>query len=293
MLSSYVKVWNLGHKAVESLFCEPVIVEEKVDGSQFSFGLMDGVLEFRSHNCEVFPEHAGMFQLAVENVNLIKDLLHPGWKYRVEFLSKPKHNILEYERVPKLNLIIFDIDTGIENYLPYEEKKKEAERIGLEVVPQLDCVISIDGFTKLLETVSILGKTTIEGVVIKNYHRFDYDGHCLMGKYVSEKFKEKLKDKRGEVNPGQRDIINSIGQQLKTDARWNKGIQHLREQELIEDTPADIGKILHEVSNDIEVEEKEAIKNLLYAGFRKQILRVATAGLPEFYKKQLLEKQLK
>lgn len=39
---SYPAVFNLGHKAIESLLTSgPVIVEEKIDGSQFSFGVDD------------------------------------------------------------------------------------------------------------------------------------------------------------------------------------------------------------------------------------------------------------
>ena len=43
-LLSYPKVYNLGHKAITDLLLDPIIVEEKVDGSQFSFGMIDGQL---------------------------------------------------------------------------------------------------------------------------------------------------------------------------------------------------------------------------------------------------------
>jgi hypothetical protein len=35
---SYSSIYALGHKALAELFMEPVLIEEKVDGSQFSFG---------------------------------------------------------------------------------------------------------------------------------------------------------------------------------------------------------------------------------------------------------------
>ena len=45
MISSYPKVYNLGHRAIVGLTEESVVVQEKVDGSQFSFGLMPPAVE--------------------------------------------------------------------------------------------------------------------------------------------------------------------------------------------------------------------------------------------------------
>lgn len=54
-IRSYPKVYNLGHKAIVELFDDEVTVEEKIDGSQFSFGLVKGEdnkykLQCRSHH---------------------------------------------------------------------------------------------------------------------------------------------------------------------------------------------------------------------------------------------------
>src|SRR5712672_2755316 len=38
---SYPSIYNLGHKAIQDLLTGPVLVEEKVDGSQFSFGIFE------------------------------------------------------------------------------------------------------------------------------------------------------------------------------------------------------------------------------------------------------------
>jgi len=35
----YCQIYNLGHRAIADLLRGPVIIEEKIDGSQFSFGL--------------------------------------------------------------------------------------------------------------------------------------------------------------------------------------------------------------------------------------------------------------
>ena len=171
-INSYSKVYNLGHPIVEDLFKDEVIIEEKIDGSQFSFMLKGGSLYFRSKNKEKYIDaDEGMFNIAIINVVGLKHLLHDGWIYRGEYLQKPKHNILAYDRIPKNNIIIYDIDNGNQHYMNYDSKWEECERIGLECVPLLKrgMINNIDDFKELLNKKSILGVIEIEGVVIKNY----------------------------------------------------------------------------------------------------------------------------
>ena len=53
---SYPSIFNLGHKAIERLLDGPVNVEEKIDGSQFSFGLIDGQIRVKSKSVEMNVE---------------------------------------------------------------------------------------------------------------------------------------------------------------------------------------------------------------------------------------------
>ena len=175
MINSYPTVFAIGHKAIEGLFSGPVVIEEKIDGSQFSFGMIDGQLEFRSKGKQLLPDAPEkMFVKAVENVRSVQDRLYPGWIYRCEYLSKPKHNTLSYSRVPELNLILYDVVIGVETYLMPDAKLQAAKDIGLECVPILYCGVldNFNMFNDLLQTVSILGGTTIEGLVAKNYLLF-------------------------------------------------------------------------------------------------------------------------
>lgn len=49
MIHSYPTIYNLGHRAIVDLLKGPVIVEEKIDGSQISFRKDEqGDLEVRS-----------------------------------------------------------------------------------------------------------------------------------------------------------------------------------------------------------------------------------------------------
>ena len=290
MIQSYGQVFNLGHQAIAELFLDPVLIEEKIDGSQFSFGIVDDVLQCRSHHKPINLDAPNMFAKAVDTVKGIEPLLHPGWIYRCEFLSKPHHNCLCYERVPKGNLIVYDIDKGIEDYLEYEDKVTEVTRIGLECVPSVKGIMtSLDELRKCLDLNSCLGGTKVEGVVIKNYSRFGIDKHCLMGKLVSDSMKERIS--KGGGRGGGKGIIQLIGLSLKTEARWNKAIQHLREQGLLTNTPQDIGPLFREVNIDILKECSDEIVNELFKWAWPSISRLATKGLAEFYKELLAKGQ--
>lgn len=296
---SYPQIYALGHRYVKDLLTSPVLVEEKVDGSQFSFGVFeqeDGSrrVRVRSKGAEMIPEAPEkMFQAGVNWVLEHADILTLGWTYRGEYLSKPKHNALAYNRVPSGHVILFDINTGHEEYMPHEKKLAEAIRLGLEVVPVIHAgpVESIDVFREFLARESVLGGQPIEGVVVKNYDLFGQDKKVLMGKFVSEAFKEVHAGSWKAENPKQGDILQALIQQYHTPARWQKALIHLRERGLIEDSPKDIGLLMREVWPDIEKEEKDAIKEKLYSWAQDKIRRGVSAGLPEWYKEELLKKQ--
>jgi tRNA uridine 5-carbamoylmethylation protein Kti12 len=108
---------------------------------------------------------------------------------------------------------------------------------------------------------------------------------------VSEALKEVHKKTWGESNPAQNDILQRLILMYKTPARWDKAVIHLREQGLIEDALPDIGKLIPAVQADIEKECVDEIKDVLYRWAIPHVKRGVTGGLPEWYKKKLLEKQ--
>ncbi len=72
-------------------------MEEKVDGSQFSFGIFNGEIKCRSKGAQlVIDAPEKMFIPAVNVVRELAPLLKDGWTYRGEFLGRPKHNTLCY-----------------------------------------------------------------------------------------------------------------------------------------------------------------------------------------------------
>lgn len=202
---SYPKIYNLGHAALAELLLDPVTVEEKVDGSQFSFGVIHGVLRCRSKGQELI-------------------------------VAAPE---------------------------------------------------------KMFERASCLGGAKVEGIVVKNYRRFGPDKKALMGKHVGEDFKEVHKAEWSKSNPTRGDVLEELIRVHRTPARWHKAIQHLAERGELETSPRDIGRLIPEVRADIEAECADAIKEALWRWAKPHILRGATAGLPEWYKQRLLEKQFR
>lgn len=301
--TSYPKIYALGHKALEGLTMteDGVEVEEKIDGSQFSFGVFGGELRMRSRSVQLHEledengeggktDYNG-FGLAVATVKRLhaEGKLVNGWTYRGEFLSKPKHNALAYERAPGGNIILFDVATGKENYLDWNGVRGAADALGLECVPLLSVgVKSFDHLNELLAGQSCLGGM-IEGVVIKNRAnpRFDRDGKPVMGKFVSERFKEIHRKAWGESNPGPKDIISKLVGGLRAEARWEKAIFRLRDAGLLDESPKDIGALIKSVQQDIVDECADELKDMLWNHFRRDILGKSTSGIPQWYKDRL------
>lgn len=304
-MNSYSSPFNFGHRALDDFWNgEPVYVQEKVDGSQFSFGVdEDGspLARSRKQDLTVFmgnPEAAGMFFPALEMVIRLAEsgALPAGWTYRGEYLRKPRHNHLAYGRIPKDHVILFDVDTGDQHYLePGNTLEREAERIGLECVPLIHTFKhkpNVSELKALLDNVSVLGNVPVEGIVLKNYSVYGPDKKVLMAKLVSEDFKEAQKGSWKEANPSRKDIISQLSEKYCTEARWRKAVQHLEEEGRLALEPRDIGLLIHEIPNDILEDHEGEIKDDLFKAFIKDLKRGWTRGLPEWYKALLLRRQM-
>jgi hypothetical protein len=82
---AYPKIWNLGHAQLTELLWDDVVIQEKLDGSQFSFGVIDGELRVRSRGRE-FDVHGPdkIFAAACATVLRIADELVPACTQPVE-----------------------------------------------------------------------------------------------------------------------------------------------------------------------------------------------------------------
>lgn len=290
MINSYPSVYAIGHNAINGIFDDDVIIEEKIDGSQFSFGFINDELQCRSKGKQIIidaPE--GMFQKAVDTVKQLETILHPNWIYRCEFLQKPHHNTLSYQRVPKHNLILFDINSGLEEYLSPIDKHREADYLDLEFVPLMYTgkVINFEMFKDFLNKDSVLGGCKVEGIVVKNYSLFTKEKKVAIGKYVSEAFKEVHEGEWRKTNPTSTDIIQELITKYRSPARWAKAVQHFRDNDKLENSPRDIGLLIKEIPEDILKECEDEIKQALFNYAWSKIKRGVTAGFPEWYKDEL------
>jgi len=299
MIRSYPKIYGEGKSEIADLFQGPVVIQEKVDGSQFTFWLDDeGLPRFRSRGTEINPaDTKSPFARSVASVLAVHELvgLDAMVVYRGEALSKLKHNELKYGRAPKGHVVLFDCQVAgaHETYTTPEWTAAEAVRLGLEPVPTLYAGPGEDFDQELLTTymerTSVLGGCLIEGVVVKNYSRRDKggdDGKALMGKFVRAEFKEKMKNR---IKKGPVDVVAELGARYCTAARWRKAIQHLRDAGTLTGTKADIPLLYKEVNRDLIEEEETDIKEILYKSFRKQVLKGATNGLATWYMAVLAE----
>lgn len=293
MITAFPKIFTLGTSYVKDIFNEEVEISEKIDGSQFAFGRIDGKVVLRSKGREMFLEsHDRMFLEACMFVNSNSHLFPDGIIFYTEYLKKPKHNTLKYNRIPKNHLMLFAMmhisQTFKSNLSEY------ADLLGIECVPIIykGKIDNLSELTGLLSRDSVLGGVKIEGVVAKNYERsFLLGGQpipIMAGKYVSESFKEVNRERWGaeEKTASRMEVFK---ESFRTEARWQKAIQHLEERGVLNHEPSDIGKLIKEIQADIEAEEKENIKYFLWNEFKGEIMRKATWGAPEWYKKKLME----
>lgn len=293
-LRGYSSPFSLGHKYLKGFWKGTIYASEKIDGSQFSFGLVEGELVCRSRRQQIDLDDAGMFKLALATARDLADqkMLVEGVTYRGEYLSKPKHNTMAYDRVPRGNIILFDIDEGDQDYVLPGLVTASAEAMDIEAVPVLasyELKPELSAVTNLLETESVLGGGKIEGVVLKNYELFGQDKKVLMAKVVSEVFREKHSKSWKVRNPGQKDFVRTLTEGFATEARWMKAVQHLREAGELQDIPQDIPQVMREIVRDVEEDLREEVVDALYAHFWPQIRRGLTKGVAEWYKRLLAE----
>lgn len=292
----FPKILHIGDKQIANLFDGPVEITEKVDGSQLGFGKVNGRLFVRSKNKEQDLDNPDkLFVEAVEYVKLIEDKIPDNFTFYGEYLQKPKHNTLAYDRIPTHHIALF----GVYNYETkefgdYDEIQRWAKELDVDAIPVLKRGISTpaESLELVKERVSYLGGQNIEGIVVKAYKPWLYLNRIpltvMSGKYVTEAFKE-VHNKNWKAENTGKGKLEVAALQYRSEARWNKAIQHLRDAGELTGTPKDIGPLIKEVKRDVVEEEKEAIKAELWSIFGEQFTKAATDGLHQWYKEKIVK----
>jgi len=276
MLPGYRKIRNLGHKDTRGIFDGPVVVQEKVDGSQISFGIIDGDLFVRSKGTHRdLDGDAGTFQKAVDEIKKREHLLQSGFVYRGEYLRKPKHNHLAYDHTPKGHIALWEVERPDGAGRIFSSLlEQEAAALDLDVTRILHdgSVENEDQIKEIMDQESFLGGCKMEGVVIKTRSG-------LYAKVVCKDFREKQKQKKSKKN----DPIAEIADTYRTEARWRKAIQHLRDEGKLTDSPRDIGPLIKEIQADIMEEHGDEIKQAIFEEHRKALYNGFIKGFPQWY----------
>lgn len=298
MYGPFPKIFALGTQHTERIFHGPVEITEKIDGSQFGFGKVDGQLFCRSKGVGLnLDDPTAMFVNGVNYVKEIERKIPDNFVFYGEYLQTPKHNVLAYNSTPRNGIALFG-GVNIANHqkqLDANTLRIYADAFKLDVVPIIwEGEVSGDADVKefikgLLQRESYLGGPHIEGVVIKNYAESTMiGGHVvplLAAKFVSEAFKEV----HGNTAYGDRSKYDILRENYRSIPRWQKAVQHMRERGELTDSPKDIGQLIIDIKKDIGEECKEEIKERLWKIFQRDIIGYATKGFPEWYKEQLLE----
>jgi hypothetical protein len=297
------KIFTLGDKYTDGIFLNEIQVTEKVDGSQFNFGCneKDGLWMLSKGSTVHLGDNNKLFHPAAEHVHKLysEGKLVPGWSYHGETLHSRTHNTLSYDRVPKNNIALYGAMDAAGNHIAkHEHLAAIAEELDVDVVALIFegkvADFTEDLLNSWLKRTSFLGAEQIEGFVIKNFSREIFVGGQLLGltqaKFVSEAFKERHSTSWPTNN---KSPLVKIGEMVRTEARWNKAIQKLRDSGTMEQHPRDIGKLLKILHQDLEEEDKEVIKDKLWDAFGKDIKRAAVRNFPEAYKYYLATGALK
>lgn len=295
--NSFPKIFALGNRQVADILMNEVEITEKLDGSQFVFGRDEnGDFFCRSKGADI--DHTDLdsvqklFYPAVIQANDVAHHIPNDCVFYAETLANPRHNTLKYNEVPKGNIALFGCSTyDAQEFVSYDKLCEWASILDVDVVPLLGKGhYTTNEILEFMNKPSVLGGVNAEGVVIKSYGKFDSFGKLVgvqSAKVVSEAFKEVHK-KNPEFKSGKSNTIE-LFERYKTEARWNKAVQHLNEQGVLEHDPKDIGKLLKELNTDLIEECEDEIKDALWQIYRKEFLSTACRGFAEWYKHKLIK----
>ena len=276
---SFGKVHPIWHRDNADLLDGFCYVQEKVDGSQFSFCMTDGTVRFASRSREIPTDDEGMFKAGCDAIREIAGELEDGWTYHGEYLQKPKHNILCYDRVPERHVVLWNMRRPNGELVPLAMLGSFALAHGLESVPILlhGSGLTADRLGGLMDRTSFLGGSTIEGVVVKRDQ--------LCGKLVSDRFKE-FKKVRGRVKRAGEEAVAAVVASVATEARFHKIVQHMKEEGSWSGDYSDIPWLCRELQRDVFEECEEQMKDIVWKSVERRVRKMLPGKLVPWYKKE-------
>ena len=240
----YPKIYNLGGDENKDLLLfedDILVVEEKVDGGNFSFFInnkTNDIFECSKNRNLITDNDEKTFikQRIWLREKLKGKKLNLDYIYFCEIMAQ---HTIKYTEIP--DVIGFDIRPkhcanaeGCGMFLSREARENEFDRLGIENVP-LIWKGTVREFKKK-DINEFIPKSKyydglVEGIVIKNQSRKANNGnHQIYGKFVREEFKEVNKAVFGSIKDKNSDT-SKIVQEFITDARIKKIINKLINEE--------------------------------------------------------------
>jgi hypothetical protein len=213
----YLHVERMCTPGVEGLFDEPCLIQIKLDGSNGSIWMRDGMLEWGSRNFDLGrdPEaNQGFGKWVIENRYALQDFFfeYPNHILYGEWLVK--HTISGYVDEAWRKFYAFDaVDCGTGFYsLEWKKIREKLLRLGLPTVPEVGH--SHDGLNikELLESCTDLLKPGAkhEGLVFKRPGFINKFGHVAWAKYVPEPLMKKKKAPEGPLEALEQRIVDEF-----------------------------------------------------------------------------------
>lgn len=275
-----------------------IIVQEKLDGSNFGFYYKDGDIVFQSRSRCLGPEPEKMFKPAIDSVMLGLDMAfdrlecYKDYIFYGEALGNGK---IKYDT--PTNFVLYDVyNREHESWLTDEEVTNLALRLSFATVPVLYAGKwqGIDHIKSLLGQ-SAYGNVPAEGVVVKAFYLQGqytdketgeigtYTIPYYMGKIVTAEYQElnATKTALDKVN----DPLTEIAKQFVTPARIDKAVARLIEQGKTEYKPHDI---VAEINKDIKKEESDTIKEQLFKAFWSPIGKQVARQVLDLYQPEVV-----
>lgn len=297
-------------------------IEEKYDGSQLGFRLECNKLCYYNKNHPISISSSA-FNKTVVMLDPIAEKCNPNYIYYGEAISRVKHNVNVYNRTPRYFFVLFDVyNTKSQSFLLPDEKKKEADRLGLECAALLyantDLIISCQ--TREPDTLpktEVLSRKTVEpvdickdllnkmvsgeitsslggmpeGVVVKWYNYYKKGKFINRRfKYVMDSFKERQKVKQPKATRTVTEFLQYIGSQFNVEARFRKAYQHLLERsELTDNAEENLRLLIAESNADLLKEYGTELKSYIWSEIMTDVKKYARSNLAAWYRENIGE----
>ena len=278
-MKKYDSIPRYGKQGTRDILGTEVVVMEKLDGANASFGIIGGELKMFSRNQELNEHNTlrGFYDWVRHNVDPRK--LFVSTIYFGEWLVP---HTVQYKKEAQREFYLFDIyDVKTETYLDWNITVQAAKHLGLRTPEvffrgDLHSLTDLDKYLGQSDLTEI--PNTGEGIVVK-----DYEGQQFV-KIVSDKFKETKSIKQPSLD---RTDIGTLIDSVLTPQRVEKLIHKKIDLGLLpaELDITDTGNVLKALSSDVVNDIFEEEMHIFLDMLRKKISKKTPIVVRELLEK--------